>query len=416
MTLTPEQVESCRRQFPALARRVDGQPAVFLDGPAGTQVPQRVIDAISSYLVNHNANHEGRFCTSRESDHQLAEAHQAVADLLGADDPDCIVFGPNMTSLTFALSRSLAKTWRSGDEILVTRLDHDANVTPWVMAASDAGATVRHVNIHPEDATLDLEDLRAKLTERTRLVAVCCASNATGSIQPVADICRWAHDAGALAFLDAVHFAPHVLVDVDQLGCDFLVCSAYKFFGPHVGVLWGKRELLEQLTAYKVRPAPDSLPGKWMTGTQNHECIVGAMAAVDYLADLGREVAEHAAPDRRSALRCAYDAISDYERQLVWRLLDGLSSMPNIKVWGITDPGRAAQRCPTLSITHARRTPACMAEQLGERGIFVWDGNYYALSLTQALGLEPEGMLRIGLVHYNTIEEVDRLVEALRDL
>jgi cysteine desulfurase family protein (TIGR01976 family) len=413
MTLTPEQVAACRRQFPALARRVHGQPAVFFDGPAGTQVPQRVIDAISSYLTDHNANHGGRFCTSRESDQQLEQAHRALADLLGADDPDCIVFGPNMTSLTFAVSRSLAKTWRPGDEVVVTRLDHDANVTPWVMAARDAGAIVRHVDIHPEDATLDLEDLRSKLTERTRLVAVSCASNATGSIPPVADICQWAHEAGALVYLDAVHYAPHALIDVEQTGCDFLVCSAYKFFGPHVGVLWARRALLEQLTAYKVRPAPDDLPGKWMTGTQNHECIAGTMAAVDYLADLGRNVAGDTALDRRAALRRAYRAIGAYERQLVWQLLDGLAELPDVKVWGITEPARAEQRCPTVSITHARHGPAELAERLGRRGIFLWHGNYYALPLTQALGLEPAGMLRIGLVHYNTGQEVDGLVGGL---
>lgn len=410
MTFSREQLQSCRRQFPALTRQVDGQPAIFLDGPAGTQVPRRVLDAISGYLIHHNANHGGLFCTSRESDQQLAEAHQALADFLGADDADCVVFGPNMTSLTFAVSRALARTWRAGDEVVVTRLDHDANVTPWVLAARDAGAVVRHVNIRPNDATLDLDDLRTKLTDRTRLVAVSCASNATGSIQPVADICRWVHDAGGLVYLDAVHYAPHALVDVQAFGCDFLACSAYKFFGPHVGVLWGRRKLLESLPAYKVRPAPDHLPDKWMAGTQSHECIVGAMAAVDYLAELGRAAEGDTGLDRRTALGSAYRAIRRYERQLVWQLLDGLRDVPAIKVWGITDPQRASERCPTISITHASRSPAELADQLGRRGIFVWHGNYYALSLTEALGLEPDGMVRIGLVHYNTPDEVERLL------
>ena len=416
MKLTREQVDWCRGQFPALARQVDGQPAVYLDGPAGTQVPQSVIDAISGYLTTHNANHGGLFLTSRESDQQLAEAHQAIADFVGADDPDCIVFGPNMTTLTFALSRALAKTWREGDEVVVTRLDHDANVTPWVLAARDAGATVRYVNIQPDDATLNLEDLRSKLSQRTRLVAVCCASNATGGIQPVADICRWVHDAGGLVFLDAVHYAPHALVDVNEFACDFLVCSAYKFFGPHVGVLWGRRELLEQLAAYKVRPAPDDLPGKWMTGTQNHECMVGAMAAVDYLAELGRRIAGCEVSGRRNALRVVYDAIGEYERGLARQLLDGLSLLNQIKVWGTTDAKRADQRLPTLSVTHAEMTATQLAEELGRRGIFVWHGNYYALSLTEALGLEPEGMVRIGLVHYNTSDEVARLIDVLSGL
>ena len=256
MTLSDQQIQWCRRQFPALSRQVGHREAVFLDGPGGTQVPQRVIDAMMAYLANHNANHGGLFETSRQSDQQLAQAHQALADFLGADDPDCVIFGPNMTTLTFALSRALAKTWRAGDEVVVTQLDHDANVTPWVLAAQDAGANVRCVRVHAEDASLDLDDLRAKLTDRTRLLAVCCASNATGSIQPVAEICRWVHQAGGLVFADAVHYAPHALPDVEQLGCDFLACSAYKFYGPHVGVLWGRRELLDELPAYKVRRRP----------------------------------------------------------------------------------------------------------------------------------------------------------------
>jgi len=413
---TNELLEYCRDQFPALRREIDGRPIVYFDGPAGTQVPQCVIDAVGYYYAHNNANHDGLFPTARESDAMLAEAHRAMADLLGAEDPDTVYFGPNMTTLTFALSRALSKTWRAGDEVVVTRLDHDANVTPWVLAARDAGVTVRYVEFHPEDCTLDLDDFRSKITDRTRLVAVGCASNSVGSINPVADICRWAREAGALSFLDAVHFAPHSSVDVAAFGCDFLACSAYKFFGPHVGAMWGRRELLEELSAYKVRPAPNSLPGKWMTGTQNHEGIAGVLAAVDYLADIGRRHAADDGLDRRAALREAYTVIGDYEQRSFERLVAGLSELDDVRIWGITEPNRFSERLPTLSITHANIRPAELAEYLGQRGICVWQGNYYALQLTETLGLEPDGMVRIGLVHYNTAEEVDRILEALADL
>ena len=415
MTLTAQHVAACRRQFPALTRTVGGLPAVFLDGPGGTQVPSRVIEAVGGYLAHINANHGGHFATSRESDEMLAEAHWAVADFLGSDNPDTVVFGANMTTLTFALSRALAKTWQPGDEIVVTRLEHDANFTPWVRAAQDAGATVRYVSIHADDCTLDLEDLRVKLSARTRLVAVGCASNATGTVNPVRQICRWVHDAGGLVFLDAVHAAPHAMLDVAATDCDFLACSAYKFFGPHVGILWGRRRLLESLPAYKVRPAAESIPERWMTGTQNHEGIAGTLAAVEYLADLGRDAAGRPR-DRRVALRNAYEAIGTYERGLAKRLLDGLAQMADVKVWGITDPARLGERLPTISITHAKLEPARLAEYLGRLGIFVWHGNYYALPVTETLGLEPDGMVRIGLVHYNTVEEVNRLLEALGQL
>jgi cysteine desulfurase family protein (TIGR01976 family) len=405
----------CRRQFPALRRIVAGQPAVFFDGPGGSQVPERVIDMVGHYLAHLNANHGGLFITSRESDEILEAAHRALADFFGADDPDTIVFGPNMTSLTFALSRALARTWQPGDELLVTRLDHDANVSPWVLAARDAGATVRHVEIRREDCTLDMEDFARKLSPRTRLVAVGYASNAVGTINPIERIAAMAHSAGAVVYVDAVHFAPHGLIDVGRLGCDFLVASAYKFFGPHVGVLWGRRELLEGLPAYKVRPAPNSLPGRWMTGTQNHEGIAGAMAAVEYVAELGRTLNPNAG-NRRSALRGAYEAIVPYEQHLAAMLLEGLAAMPDVKVWGITDPARRSQRVPTVAITHRRFTPRQIAESLAARGIFVWHGNFYALPLTEALGLEPEGLLRIGLLHYNTEQEVARLLAALVEI
>ena len=408
-------VDWCRRQFPALARQIAGEPAIFFDGPAGSQVPECVIEAIGSYLRTSNANHGGLFATSRESDAILEAAHQALADLFGAADPTSIAFGANMTTLTFSLSRALARAWRAGDEIIVTRLDHDANVTPWVLAARDAGATVRHLAIDPQDCTLDLDDLRRKLAPRTRLVAVGAASNAVGTINPVGEICRLAHAVGAEVFVDAVHAAPHLLPDVAGWGCDWLVASAYKFFGPHVGVLWGRTERLAQLEPYKLRPASNSLPDKWMTGTQNHECIAGALAAVDYLAAVGRKVGSQSG-GRRQALVAAYTAIGAYERHLAARLLSGFSKLSHVQVFGITSPARLAERVPTFGIRHARLNPAGLAERLADRGIFVWHGNFYALPLTEALGLEPEGLVRIGLLHYNTIAEIDRLLSALSEL
>ena len=415
MELTNEMIQQCRQQFPALARMVNGQPAVYLDGPAGTQVPQRVIDAIGHYLGHYSANHGGLFPTSMESDLMLAEAHRALADLLGVEDPAEIAFGANMTSLTFALSRALARTWSAGDEIIVTRLDHDANVRPWVLAAEDAGATVRFVNLRPDDCTLDLSELRGMLSDKTRLVAVGCASNASGGINPVQDICRWAHEVGALVFLDAVHYAPHRLIDVPAWDCDFLACSTYKFFGPHLGVCWGRRALLEELTAYKVKPADNQLPDKWMTGTQNHEGIAGGLAAVNYLADLGCQLKGKESLPRREALQVAFEAIETYENELIQQLLEGLKAIPQIKVWGIDDLDRLGERVPTVSLTHENLTSAELAERLGQDGIFAWHGNYYALEFTESLGLEPDGMLRIGLVHYNTAEEVTRLLKCLSD-
>lgn len=405
-------VEACRRQFPALARQVNGRRSVFLDGPGGTQVPQRVVDAMVHYLTTCNANHGGAFTTSRESDAILHEAHQAAADLLNAPSADEVVFGANMTTLTFHLSRAFARTLRPGDEVLVTRLDHDANVRPWVLAARDAGATARFIDIHPEDCTLNVEDLRRQFTPKVRLLAVTCASNIVGSLNDVRQLTRLAHDAGALVYLDAVHYAPHGLIDVQVWGCDFLACSAYKFFGPHVGILWGRRGLLSSLPAYKVRPAPDTPPDRWMTGTQNHEALAGVSAAVDYLASLA-DPGDPNSP-RRQQLRAAFAAIQEHEVQLARRLLDGLVARPRFRVWGITRTEDLARRVPTIAITAKDRTPRQLAEHLASREIYAWDGNMYALELTERLGLEETGgLLRLGLVHYNTFEEIDRLLSAL---
>lgn len=416
MELTQSVVAELRKQFPALKRRHGDREAVYFDGPAGTQVPERVIGAISAYLSHCNANLHGAFATAVESDAGIESAHQAVADLLNADDKDCVCFGPNMTTLTLSLARSLTKTWGPGDEILLSGLEHDANFTPWHQAAEDAGATIKVVDIHAEDCTLDQSDFKSKLSDKTKFVAIGCASNAAGTINPVAEMCAAAKEAGALTFLDAVHYAPHELIDVQDFGCDFLACSAYKFFGPHMGMLWGRRELLENLQPYKLRPSPNDLPGRWMTGTQNHECIMGTKACIEYLAKLGRDLSGNPELGRRASLKAAYQAIRDYESSLTDRVLDGLAEIDGIKVWGITEKGMRNSRFPTFSITHAKYKSRELAGMLGERGIYVWDGNYYALPLTERIGVEPDGMVRIGLVHYNTTEEVDYLLSELSKL
>jgi cysteine desulfurase family protein (TIGR01976 family) len=396
-------VSTLRKQFPALQQSRVGQTPIFLDGPGGTQVPQRVIDAMVHYLRTCNANHGGAFATSVESDAIVHDAHAAVADLLNAN-PNEIVFGQNMTSLTFHFSRAIGKgLLHSGSEVTVTRLDHDANVRPWVLAARDAGATVQFVDIHPEDCTLDLDDLQRKLSGRTKLVAVGAASNAVGTMNDLRRIAEWAHAAGALVFVDAVHYAPHGPIDVAAWGCDFLACSAYKFFGPHVGILWGRAALLEQLPAYKVRPAPDHSPDRWMTGTPNHEGIAGVAAAVEYLAQIG---AQH--------VHAGMAAIHEYESGLTRLLLAKLAERPRFKVWGITDPARLDQRVPTVSITLPGRSSEDLARHLAARHIYAWSGNFYAQELTERLGLvDKGGLLRLGLVHYNTAEEIDRLMQAL---
>ena len=407
-------VDWAREQFPALRQNVNGHPAVFFDAPGGTQVPQRVIDAISNYLVTSNANTRGAFATSARTDEIYHAAHVAMADFLNCD-PGEVIFGPNMTTLTFALSRAIGRELKSGDELLVTRLDHDANVSPWV-ALEERGAKVRTADIQAADCTLDMFDLRAKVRRTTRLVAVGYAANAVGSINDVAEVVRLAHGAGAMAFIDAVHFTPHGLIDVRALDCDFLACSSYKFFGPHMGVLYGKREHLQRLRPYKLRACTDELPDRWESGTQNHEGMAGVIAAIDYLADLGR----HHSPEtttRRAALAAAYEAIVQYERELSERLISGLLAIPGLAFYGIKDPEKFNQRTPTVAIRMDGHTPRELAAHLGERGIFTWDGNYYAIDLAERLGVQQSGgMLRIGLTHYNTAEEIDRLLHELRQL
>ncbi len=406
-------IQWVREQFPSLKLQVHGHAAAFLDGPAGTQVPMQVMVAIQNYMLSANANTCGAFETSRRNDAMIAATRQTIADFFNCHANE-VVFGQNMTTITFALSRAIGRELKPGDEIVVTTLDHDANVAPW-RALEEKGVVVRQVDIREEDCTLDLEDLKRKITAKTKLVAVGYASNMVGTINPVAEITKLTHAAGALMFIDAVHFAPHGSIDVKALDCDFLICSPYKFFGPHMGTLYGKREHLERLKPYKVRPATDTSPECWETGTQVQELIAGIGAAVEYLAELGRRC-DSMAKNRREALQAAYRATTQYERTLLNKLIAGLQTIPGLKIYGITDTKRFGERCATLSLRIGGHNPTAIAKFLGDRGIFTWDGNFYAMNLSERLGVEQKGgVLRIGLVHYNTVEEVDRLLDGLRE-
>jgi cysteine desulfurase family protein (TIGR01976 family) len=413
-------LQAYRRFFPALNQTVQDQQIIFFDNPGGTQVPSAVLDAMTAYLTRANANTGGAFANSRRTDAIIAEARAAMADFLNAD-PDEIIFGANMTTLTFAISRALGRAFQPGDEILVTTLDHDANIAPW-LALQESGVVIHTADIRPATCTLDMDDLHSKLSPRTRLVAVGYASNAVGTINDLPTIIKWAREVGALVFVDAVQYAPHGPIDVRALDCDFLACSAYKFFGPHLGILYGKRPLLEHLTAYKVRPATNEPPGKFETGTLNHEGIAGLLGALDYLAMLGRDHADlypDAYPDwsgRRRALKLAMQAIQSYERGLVAYLLQRLGGIDGLGLLGLTRPEDLPCRVPTVACISSRHTPRDMARELGEHGIFTWDRNYYAMALMERLGLGEQGALRIGLAHYNTTEEIDRLIAVLQKL
>lgn len=408
MPITPDLV---RPQFPALA-----SGAIFFDNPGGTQVAQPVIDRMNHYLIHTNANHGGAFKTAVESDAVLEAAHAAMADLLGAASPDEIVFGPNMTSLTFNLSRALGRWLAPGDEIVVTRLDHDANIAPWLWMAEDRGAVVKWVDIRAEDCTLDMSDFESQISDKTKIVACGYASNAVGTINDIKMVVGLAHAVGALCFVDAVQYAPHGPIDVQALNCDFLACSAYKFFGPHVGILYGKYELLDRLPAYKVRPAEDKPPDKFQTGTQNHEGLAGVLGAVEYFEWLGKKTALQTG-GRRAVLVQALTALAEYERGLGAYLIEGLQTIKGLKVWGITQADHSERRVPTVSFTLAGWHPRAVAERLAQANIYVWDGNYYALAIMERLGLQAGGgMVRVGLAHYNTRAEVERLVEVLQAL
>ena len=402
-----------RNQFPALDR-----PAVFFDNPGGTQIARQSLDRITNYLLECNANHEGVFATSKDSDAILDEAHRAMADFYNASGPDEIIFGANMTTLTLHLSRSISRDWQPGDEIVVTRLDHDANVSPWLLAAADRGCHVNWVDFDLEDGTLRMEDFEKALARKPRLVAVGYASNALGTINPVEKIIQMAHAAGALVYIDAVQYAAHGPIDVQKLDCDYLVSSSYKYFGPHAGILYGKRALLEQLFAYKVRPASNHLPYKFETGTQNHEGIAGVLGAIEYFEWLGREfgtdLADTGYTGRRLLLKQGLAALRSYELDLSRALLSALESVPGLQIYGITEPEKLDQRVATFSFRLKDMHPHLVATRLAEEGIYTWDGNYYAINVSERLGVEDRGgMVRVGAVHYNTLDEVQKLKEAL---
>ena len=411
-----------RGEFPALETTFEGRRQIFFDNPGGTQVPRSVPEAMSHYLLTSNANTHGAFTTSRRSDAVIQAAHEAMADLLNAAGPEEIVFGPNMTSLTFALSRSIGHDLQAGDEIVCTMLDHDANIAPW-LALQERGVVVRFVDIDPEDCTLDYDHLEGKLNSRTKVVALGLASNAVGTINDVPRVVEMARHVGALVFVDAVQGVPHLPVDVQALGCDFLVCSAYKFFGPHQGILWGRRELLDRLRAYKVRPAPNELPWKWETGTQSHEGQAGTLAAVEYLQGIGRDHLERyidptqSLIGRRRELRAAMLAIREYEQTLSRHFLAAIQAIPGLRLWGIADPARVGERVPTFAVTIEGHSPEALSVALAKAGFATWSGHYYALALVERLGLlEHGGMLRIGAAHYNTPGEIDAIATALMRL
>lgn len=401
-------LQAIRRQFPALALRVEGQPVVYFDNPAGTQVPQRVIDRTSTYWRTMNANHGGAFATSEQSDALIAEVRQVAAAFLNAASPSEIVFGPNMTTLTFAVSRAIARELHEGDEIVVTRLEHDANVSPW-LALQERGVTVRFVDINVPECTLDMNDVARQLGPRTKIVAVTHASNAVGTIPDLATISRAAHSVGAWLWVDAVHYGPHGPIDVRAIDCDFLVCSSYKFYGPHLGLLYGRRALLERLHPYKVRPADNQPPGRWETGTQNHEGLAGLLGAFEYLAELSGSDGLS-----RSAFSAALDRIQAHERALVARLIDGLGQIRGVQIYGITAPEQLDRRAPTVSLTWPPHRPESLARWLARHQVFTWHGDHYATELMARLGLDQDGgTLRIGIAHYNTASEVDQVLELL---
>ena len=404
-------VDEVRSHFPALA-----SDDIYFDNPGGTQVAREAMNRMQQYFEQSNANHGGMFRTSLASDAVVAEARRAVAAFLHASRPEEIVFGQNMTSLTLHISRSIARILGPGDEIVVTRLDHDANIAPWLLVAEDRGCVVRWVDISPEDCTLDMEDMRRQITPRTKLVAIGYASNAVGTINDVKQAVELAHSVGALCFIDAVQYAPHKLIDVQALDCDFLACSAYKFFGPHTGILYGKYDLLDKLIAYKVRPAGNLPPDKFETGTQSFESIAAVLGAMEYFAWLGRQFGG-ASGDLNEALRKGIEVIDAYELQLNSALLEGLGSVPGIHIYGITDPQQMRRRVPTFSFTLDGWNPHTVAEKLAQEHINVWNGNYYALAVMERLGLEEQGgMVRVGLTHYNTSGEIEKLVQVLQTM
>jgi cysteine desulfurase family protein (TIGR01976 family) len=411
-------LEIIRQQFPSLDR-----PAVFFDNPGGTQIVKHSLNRINKYLVENNANHEGAFETSRKSDEVLHEAHVAVADFLNAARPEEIIFGNNMTTLSLHISRSLARNLNAGDEIVVTRLDHDANISPWLLVAEDRGCKITWVDIDVEDGTLKVDEFAKAMERKPKIVAFGYASNALGTVNPVRKLTKMAKDAGALTYIDAVQYAPHGPIDVQDLGCDFLVCSSYKFFGPHAGMLYGRYDLLNELKAYKVRPASNDLPYKFETGTQNHEGIAGVLGALEYFEWIGKEFGEDQAgvwkeagfSGRRLIFKQAMSALKAYEFELSRALIETLQSVKGTRIYGLTDMKRLDERVSTVSFTLEGKHPNDVAKQLGDAGFYVWDGHYYALAVIERFGLlESGGMVRVGAAHYNTVDEIARFGEALK--
>ena len=422
MALDEKAVSSLREGFPAIRKTMVGEPVIFLDGPGGSQVHGSVIEAMTNYLTDMNANAHGAFLYSHRTDEATYNARCTLADFLNAPRPEEIVFGPNMTTLTFRLSQAIGDMLSPGDEVVVTRLDHDANIAPWVTLETQ-GIIVRHVDFHPADCTLDMKSMEKAMNRRPKLVAVGYASNAVGTINDVRLITELAHDAGAWVYVDAVHYAPHGPIDVQSLQCDFLVCSAYKFFGPHLGVLYGRYDLLDELPARKVRPAGDMPPDKFETGTANFEAICGSAAAVDYLASIGERFGSEHADDfchlegRRRQVKAGMAAIRAYEGDLCGELVAGLRQVKGLRIYGIVDPSEFDRRVPTVSFTMQGLSPAEIARRLNEKNIFVWDGNFYAPSVTEGLGLETRGgLVRVGLCHYNTSEEVEVFLDAISEI
>jgi cysteine desulfurase family protein (TIGR01976 family) len=401
-------VDAIRSNFPALARMHAGNPVAYFDGPGGTQVPRSVVSAMEDYLFHHNANTHWRYPTSEETDALIASSRQAIADFVNGRS-DEIAFGQNMTSLTFHLSRALGREWGKGDEIVVTELDHHGNIAPWRELQKDRGVTVRTVRMRTEDGRLDWSSLEAAITPKTKLLAIGAASNALGTVTDVAAAAKLAHAVGARMFVDAVHYAPHNLVDVDALGCDFLGCSAYKFYGPHIGILWGKRALIESLDAPRLEPAPQESPERLETGTQNHEGIVGAAAAVDFLASLSGE----RAGTRRDALRSTFDALHARGERLLAKLWNSLSEIDGLTLYG---PKPGTPRTPTLSFTLRGFTTDDVAIALAKRGVYVSNGDFYAATVVERLGVLPNGLVRVGCSCYTNEEEVERLIAGVREL
>ena len=412
------QAEAIRPHFPSLNMpAADGALPVFLDNPAGTQVPLSVMQAVTQYYLTMNANSGGDFATSRRSDEMAARTREAMADFLNASSASEIVIGPNMTSLSFSLSRSIARTLAPGDEIVLTRMDHDANVAPWLLIARENALQVKWVDIHTSDCTLDMGSLEEALSERTKVVATVQASNAVGTVNPIQHIAGMARAVGALHVVDAVQSAPHLPIDVQEIGCDFLLCSSYKFYGPHLGIMWGRQELLDSLPADKVRPAKDAAPNRWENGTPSYETWNGLLACLEYWESLGADFGDANLPQyngagRRLNMKRGVVAVRDYERQLVSALIDGLCAIPGVSIAGITDSARFDLRVPTVAMVKQGHKPDEIARRLADHHIYVWSGNYYALEIMQRLN-RPDGMVRIGIGQYNTMDEINKLLNLL---